>query len=498
MDMFSVANADAAQNGTDKETLEDAYNNYRKTIGTFDTLVTCRDYMNKIYQLTFDDNDTTPLVSNVIVSDIRDDINNAITLCSFNDYGIYYVDKPILVEKTIEGPTPTGEKATIVITEPKINNFNLMLYPFKTVRGLNTQTEYDNSFKFTDENVNAIETELKDYKTISHIFTTPDPRSDDIICIKNYLRLDARITTNQKISSNEEKLILNNIKYAIYENFNSRKLDFGEEIPYDKILECIENADERIKNVSLNEPNLYTKFLLANGKEYEVHADASEISDEEKTARSTYNKLALRNILAGKVALFNYDTNFRYSYDETKYPKVIVDEDEKEYSPIYPTTENDQIEKITSNFEMPVPKGTDEDSVTIKDNEILQFRRTNFRSVKTYPAYVNYYLHIERGDGFQEAIPATFINFETYFVDNGDDAKNSFLNTINSKTNTKATEFNCRSSEEFDNLMDTYGYKLYEKIGENKYRNPVKPEEFPEDFKLYSFEIEQNFNIFQT
>ena len=46
--------------------------------------------MNKIYQLTVSDTDTTNLVSNVIVSDIRDDINNSLTVCTFGDRGVEY------------------------------------------------------------------------------------------------------------------------------------------------------------------------------------------------------------------------------------------------------------------------------------------------------------------------------------------------------------------------------------------------------------------------
>ena len=89
-DNYSVSNAAAAQDGRNMESITDAYNNYKKTIGTFDTLVTCRDYMNKIYQLTVSDTSTNNLVSNIIVSDIRDDINKANTICTFGPYGIEY------------------------------------------------------------------------------------------------------------------------------------------------------------------------------------------------------------------------------------------------------------------------------------------------------------------------------------------------------------------------------------------------------------------------
>ena len=94
-DNFAVTNVSACNNGADPESLDAAYNNYKKTIGTFDTLVTCRDYMNKIYQMTVSDIDTTPLVSNIIVSDIRDDINRSTPICTFNEYGICYKDRSL-------------------------------------------------------------------------------------------------------------------------------------------------------------------------------------------------------------------------------------------------------------------------------------------------------------------------------------------------------------------------------------------------------------------
>ena len=71
---------------------EEIYNNFKKTIGTFDTLVTCRDYANKIYQLTYSDINTNALVSNVQVSDIKDDINFANKIVSFDQFGIFYSD----------------------------------------------------------------------------------------------------------------------------------------------------------------------------------------------------------------------------------------------------------------------------------------------------------------------------------------------------------------------------------------------------------------------
>lgn len=211
-DEFVCYNGSAATNGADKESLNDAYKNFKKTIGTFDTLVTCRDYMNKIYQLTVSETNTTPLVSNSIVSDIRDDINNAVTICTFGDTGIKYVDvaKQNPVTKVIDnatgieinGQSCSSGTLSYTATEDAISHYDLILYPFKTVTGLNTKTEYDASFKAAESSVvDSIKEALEDSKTISHIIKSPD--TDDIMCVKNYLRLKAKISTASKVNSAE-------------------------------------------------------------------------------------------------------------------------------------------------------------------------------------------------------------------------------------------------------------------------------------------------------
>jgi hypothetical protein len=91
---FSVENSFSATTGSNIETISQAYNNFKKTIGTFETLVTCRDYMNKIYTM-IDDSTSKYLVSNALVTDIRTDINRAVTICSCDDAGIFYKDSPL-------------------------------------------------------------------------------------------------------------------------------------------------------------------------------------------------------------------------------------------------------------------------------------------------------------------------------------------------------------------------------------------------------------------
>lgn len=393
-DNFIVSNESATYGGKDIESINDAYNGFKKTIGTFDTLVTCRDYMNAIYNMTIGDIEYSanpnPVVSNVIVADIRDDINRAATLCTFNEYGIKYENIPYTSKTEREATTTDGKSVVIVETTPKINHFDLVLYPFKTILGMNTIAEYKNSFMYSTEYLNSITQVLNEededsyFKTISHNFIIPDP--DDIACIKNYVRLKAKITTTYKVGNSEESDILKNIYTAIFKAFNMRAVDFGEEIPFDTILEVIQGADTRIKNIALEEPVLYTVFSLVGGEEIEAVSGLKYSPSDETTLKGAklFNRMTLQNVLAGKLPMFNYKTVFSTSYAEKK-----VDGQE----PILPADDK-KVVKITSTFipEANSPEVGTKTDVVLSDNEVIQFRAPNYRTTVTYPSYVNYYL----------------------------------------------------------------------------------------------------------
>ena len=386
---YSVSNIRAATNGTNKESINSAYNNFKRTVGTFDTLVTCRDYMNKIYQMISATDNTTPLVSNIIVSDIKDDINRANTICTFTNRGIEY--------KVVAKP---GKD---------LNNFDLMLYPFKSVYGLNTKSEFDNSFNYDESNIGEIIASLEDNKTISHNFKSPE--ATELACIKNYYKLRAKVNTVRKVGVIEQNSILKNIYKKLYENFNMRQLEFGEEIPYDLLLKVIENADPRIKNISLDDPEITTKFMSADNVD---HA----ISDSDGAGKTYHNQLVLNNVLAGRVPLFNYDTNFATSFKEKNYSSA--------YAPIYPNnTDNKQIYKLKTEVEIPIEAVEGTNYLKLTENEVIQFRAPSFKTINTYPAYVNYYLHLNKEcKEYIQAIPATMQSLRD-FLRGGPNATNN-------------------------------------------------------------------------
>ena len=448
-DDFLITNVNATKNGADPESINAAYNNFKKTTGTFDTLVTCRDYMNKIYQLTKSDTDTTPLVSNAIVSDIRDDINNSYCLCSFNDYGICYSNKAI--KRTTEGVNST------------INNFDLILYPFKTLYNLNTKSEYENTFKYSGENFQRILVDIENNKTIAHNIMLP--KSDDIFCIKNYIQLKANITTVKRVTYTEEADILENIKTAIYKNFNNRMLDFGEEIPEDTIKEVIKTADPRIKDISnFSAPVALTKFMLTNNDEdeYDLASLASDSAGASVNLKRLYNKLVLRNVLAGRIAAFSYDNEFATSYLEKKY---IYNKDPetgnntKSYENVYGNDK--QISKIISEFRLN-PHNLGENGFKLRKNEVIQFRTPNFRTKVTYPAYVNYFLHLAESAASitDSAIPATFMSLSDFFATKNSDSI-YWGEVIVNENHDLLTALNPVTQENFISRQNTYGAMFY-------------------------------------
>ena len=533
---FSVENAFAATTGANLETIGQAYSNFKKTVGTFTTLVTCRDYMNKIYTMT--DSETGKyLVSNALVTDIRNDLNRSITLCSCDGAGIYYKELPLTntttSTKTVTVETADGTAVTgtleVTAEEPAISHFDLVLYPFKSYTQIkgnvkDIQEVYDSSFRYNTQIFDKVESYLSDSdnKTLAHNIVAP--REHDIISINNYLRLNAIIGTHSKLTTEEGALLIETIKIALANAFNMRELDFGDEIPFESLVEVIEKADSRIRVVSLVEPALYTTFSVFEGydksnpiiKEYAVasnwllESDATKSGRFEyvdsknnrthtfdtKEAKEIYNKLAVRNVLAGRVPLFKYNTKFDTNFSEGPYLiTTAIDVTEKpeeldvpgsdnpftvwtdglniytgqcdiekdadgtpisvtpRYSKSGPPTDDSGNPKYVNNLITKSP--TDDNNITkittkckiktdaapkdetgwpaitdvhLEDNEVVKFRAPNFTTVKTYPAYVNYHLKLNKGT-YYEASSAEAISLTELLKD--DSTRSKLINYFN-------------------------------------------------------------------
>lgn len=372
-----IQNTSFTQSGQDVETLDDAYEGFKKTIGTFDTLVTCRDYANAIYNLVRDPINAIPYVSNVQVSDIRDDINYSYKIATFDDFGILYEDTPLKVMME-DGPTEL------------IDHFDIFLYPLNPVSSLYSSANYRQTFLPLPGIGEIMNSEaVDDYKTISHNLKQVSlaQNSDLIYLIKNYYHLKAQIATTYKVSKAEGLQILNNIYFALFQKFNARKLDYGEEIPYSTILETMQQADTRIKYVSLS-TDLDTAVMLSNGEEKRL-VDAN-VDDSTKALRY---KLIAKNVLAGRVPLFKYRDDFAYTFGQRSVSQSSLNKTFGAIRQYYVDSSTDTHScSITAiSTDLNIPAANVEAGYKLLENESIQFYAKNIGTKLTYPVSVNYY-----------------------------------------------------------------------------------------------------------
>lgn len=349
-----VVNSSAATNGKNIETIDEAYEGFKKTIGTFETLVTCRDYANYIYE------NMSKQVSNVQVADRRSDINYALNVVEYDDYG-----PTIKSESAIRG----------------INANELCLYPLKpltntTYTGLkyvdNSGKEifvtggYDDAYRPLN-NVIPIKNRLEDSKTISHDYK--ELAANNLYYIKDNYELSAVISTSYKVNVLEQLDIKYNIKNALISEFNSRTLDWGEEIPFDKLIEVMMNADNRITNISLMQPDHSLEFVEANGSSYKKGTERYDF---------WIDYIITKNILEGKVSLYDFDNEFSYSY---------IEEGGKFIPDIISFTSECNLDTINVG-----------NSLTLKNNEVVQFIAPRLITGNgIYPMSVLYNLHLKNG-----------------------------------------------------------------------------------------------------
>jgi hypothetical protein len=335
-----INNNSASIGGANPESINEAYNNFKRVVGTFNTLVTCKDYANFIYRL-----EENYRVSNVQVADRRTDINYGNNILTFNEFGKYVTSNE---DKT------------------KITPFDLLVYPLNSTNDNYDETSYYNSFKPNNSPKKSLEDSIENVKTISH--DIKNLISDDIFLFKNYYLLNVRITTTTKVSSSEATSIVNNVKQALYKHFNAREIDYGYEIPYDTIYSVIESADPRIKNISLDEPEIQTKVMKADSTGTEINY--TDIIDNE----SEHEKLLAKNILAGRISLFDYYEDFKFDFYKTQRTGT---------SPVI-----DELEKIST--EVSIDKTDLQSGYVLKENEVIQLIGSNLTTKVTYPSYINF------------------------------------------------------------------------------------------------------------
>ena len=347
-----VQNASAAINGADPETIDEAYSSAKRIVGTFNTLVTPRDYANAIYNM-IDEVTNNYFVSNCQVTDRRTDINYNTPI---RTYGAY-------------GPMTVNNIATTGSGNPEITAYELCLYPLRPL-SVPSIDGYNNSFNYLSDSLNLITNTLEDtngaYASYAHDYK--ELQAGDVILIKPKYPLSVKITTTSKVDSLEAAEVISNINRALVNAFNPRQLEYGYEIPYDSIYNVIQKADSRIKNVSLESltPSITAIELDSNGSSNEV-----DFFNVEEGTTSPYIRMLAKNVLAGRTNLFDRNKEFKYLYGQTN------------------GTSYRNITSLSTNANITFSNANNF-KYTVRANEAIELITPNYSTTITYPYGVYY------------------------------------------------------------------------------------------------------------
>lgn len=311
-DNVKIQNVNAATNGEDPETIEEAYKNYKRTIGTFNTLVTLRDYINATLN--------SELVSNCFVTDRTNDPQSVYKIVSATDALSQTVTQ---VESVYD--------ATEARYNPALTAFSLKLYLLQYKEAVDSYTDFDGTFEMIPStSQDTVKSYLQDYKSIQHdyvdILTSETTIGKSHFCyFKNKYPVNCRITTQYSVETAAADEIKENIRLALWEQLNAKELEFGQEISTDLIYDIIENADPRIKKVSLDNIEYTTYAVYFDGskfKEVAINNPAEQsitITPDNEDFTGVVNTSTFEN----KVGYGNYDSK-KFKYSNSKWYLVTT------------------------------------------------------------------------------------------------------------------------------------------------------------------------------
>ena len=257
-DDFTITNTRSAQNGSDPLDIEEMRTQFNRIVGTFETLVTLRDYENFLNNYT--DSIGNHVVSNVRVSDRFHDPFDTLTYKTMNSDGVISD-----VTTAVEWTTGTGVNTTM-------SAYDLRMYPFRAPQNDNYSNESDFNYSFNvGMNVNqmgGLTEEITGSSVIAESdvpvnITNPDYVLSESKCISHNFRnsrqpiiipytLDGQLYLQAPVTSTEATKILQSVESVLYSTLNPRVLSWGEMIDYGTVVENIKGADNRIQYVALN------------------------------------------------------------------------------------------------------------------------------------------------------------------------------------------------------------------------------------------------------
>lgn len=415
-----ITNSSYTTNGKDAESIDEAYNNYKKTIGVFNTLVSCHDYESYINRLN--------KVSNCVVSDRTDDIQcsyhvmsessginrrilqvarkliESITLGGGESLNgiipsklsedtseireVLKASKQDVTDTEIEADKDKGilqaqlteESRSFDIYEDKMLAFDLKLYALQWADVTNNYLYYNSTFNIIPyaefhKDIYTVEQEIVDseygdlseVKCVQHNFKYHE--NDKICILKNKYPIIAKIIPQYKLTDLQRSDVEDNIKIALYNALNSRQISFGESINYDKVFDTITGADERIKSISLDtiDYTTYAVYFDAESKENQYKEVAISDGFEKEYITGKYDENAPHHFILDDP---KKEFNSSYLYIDTKsYASDISEEDVSIYNDIVPMEISEDNLSKTDKNEKPLSETINPFNYAIRDLE---------------------------------------------------------------------------------------------------------------------------------
>lgn len=379
----TITNGVAAINGANPETIDSAYRNYKRTVGTFDTLVSLTDYENKI-------NTLGGYASNNFVCDRTNDVQDCYHVLTEKS-GEYTRDLVVGTKKVETSVTlKEGTSGTLVTEEPLMDAFSLKIYALRYAETVNVNNFADtfsivpNFAVSKSSDMTLLEKQLEETKCIQHDFQVLE--ENKILFLKNKFPITCKIIPQYSLTEMQQKDVISKVYDALAKGLNSKEVDFGAEADYDRIYSLITNADERIKAIVLDDISYetYAVVYYRNGADSPVIVEF-KVADNNSTfvygdevgsdtsRRDFVDALRLeiqaKSILNGNTQLYVHIDDIGYAYNQSADSFI------------------ENATKITTNTTKTVKKGT---PTTLLDNESIVFYAPNFVDRQVFSSYCKY------------------------------------------------------------------------------------------------------------
>lgn len=234
-------NSEAIVGNEDPETLAESKENYKRTLGTFDTLVTLRDYINALYN--------SGLVANGVVTDRKTDLQNSYHVAINN-----------------------GVEQKVVAYSNDMDAFDLKLYLLQYVGTPNNFGLFNLGFTMVSsvEPNSAVTSYLEEQKCISHDFV--NLQLNKICILKNKYQIGCKIIPTSTLNDDQKTSLIDSIKSTIFNNLNSHEIGFGEQVSFQSLFDLLSKSNPLIRTISLDNINFYTyaSYFDSNEKYKEV------------------------------------------------------------------------------------------------------------------------------------------------------------------------------------------------------------------------------------